>query len=144
MVSPISSTDLTNSYLRLYELQKESLYKRRDIEWKVSIAFWTAIGAATAFMVPQVQIPFYSFWFFICVFVVYSLWLYQMSRAHQIDKRWIDVYRSHAEQTLGLRQDVISYTEPSTKDCLTNLWVLTEVAITALFLFASWYLLSRM
>lgn len=142
MDNALDTNDLVSHYLRLYELQKECLDRRIGIEWKVAIAFWTAIGGVTALLIQKVQIPPSSLWFFVTVFVVFGLWLGKVWYANQVDRHWIDVYRSNAEKVLGLREDTISYKKPSIFSILYNLWSLPEILITVLCLLASWYLLT--
>lgn len=137
------SNDPVSHYLQLYELQKDCLDKRIGIEWKAAIAFWTAIGAATGFLVQKAQISPCSWWFFVAVFVVFGFgWLGQVWYANQVDRRWMDVYRSNAEKTLGFRKDTISYKKPPRLGFLWSPWSLAEIVMTGLFLLASWYLLT--
>lgn len=135
-------TDSTSSFLKLYELQKESLDKRRDIEWKVALAFWTSIGVATGFLMQKVQLPAKSMAFFILAFLVFGSWLCSVWYANEIDHRWIDVYRSNAEKALSCRPDTTPYIAPCKIGFLSNIWALTQILITAFFLYASWYLLT--
>jgi hypothetical protein len=138
-----NDNDPVGHYLKLYELQKECLDRRIGIEWKVAIAFWTTTGAATGFLVQKIQIPCWSWWFFATIFLVFGPgWLGKVWYANRIDRRWMDVYRSNAEKTLGLRKDVIAYKKPRRLGFLCDGWPLTEILITALFLLASWYILT--
>lgn len=129
-------------FLRLYELQRETLNRRREIEWKVCISFWTAIIVGTGFLIQKAQIDSDCFWFYLILFAVFSLlWLGTMFHSNERDHYWIDVYKSHIHETLGTPFDKVR-PRPKWFTCLTSPWWISQVSITALLLFASYYLLS--
>lgn len=132
-------------YLKLYDLQKDSLDERRAVEWKVALGLWGAIGIATGFLYGKVHLPAWGCIFYIGLFVTVSVWLFKLWHSNQRDHYFIDVYRSHAEFALGMRPDVIALIKPKVFKQPgvwgDMVWWICEVIITALLLLASFWLL---
>ena len=90
--------------LELTKLSRQSIAKRKDIEWKVGFGFWTGIGLFTWFAVEHLGyvhfgyrllmlIPAYA----IVLYVWGRCWQLPVHRAFFLDKTWCHYYGDCAE-----------------------------------------------
>jgi hypothetical protein len=129
--------------LRLYELQRVTLNKRRDIEWKICIAFWTAIIIGTGFLIDKVYLNHWSIVIYMMLLFVFCfLWLGKMYRSSEEDHNWILVYKSRIEKTLNIHNTEYEYREPKWGIYLISRWWWSQLLITSILLFSSWYILA--
>jgi hypothetical protein len=136
-------TNSVEHFLRLYELQRGTLNARREIEWKVCISFWSAIIVGTGVLIQKIQLPCYSCWFYVLLFLVFSpLWLGKMFNSSEEDHNWIKVYKSHIHKSLDLQSETVKYQEVKWNTFLCSPWWISQMVMTAAVLFASWYLLT--
>lgn len=135
--------DSIQHFLRLYELQRLTLNARREIEWKVCISFWSAIIIGTGFLIHRVQLPSNSWLFYLLLLLIFSpLWLGKMLNSSEEDHNWIDAYKSHIHKCLNLQSETVKYQQVKWYTFLHNQWWLAQMLVSALLLFASWYLLT--
>ncbi len=140
---PEKPTHSIEDLLRLTELQRATLNSRREIEWKVCISFWSAIIVGTGFLIHKIQLPSYSCWFYLFLFLIFSpLWLGKMFNSSEEDHNWIKVYKSHIHKSLGLQPNLITFQEVKWYTFFQSRWWYSQMLITGLLLFASWYLLT--
>ena len=136
-------SDNIDRFIRLYEIRRETLNRRRDIEWKVCISFWTSIIVGTGFLIHKIQLETISYWVYFFVFLVFCpLWLGKMYHSSEQDHRWMNVYQSYIEKLLGLKSETINYVEPCRFVFLKSSWWYSQILMTGFFLYASWYLLT--
>ncbi len=130
--------------LRLCELQRQTLNARREIEWKICVAYWTAIIASTGYLLSKnIQIPCIQLMiFYIFQFIVFAFWLGNMFLSNEVDHYWIKMYKKEIHYILSVPQDeTMKY--PSKRVFLKRSWWWYQIVFTAFFLIASLYLLKK-
>jgi hypothetical protein len=137
------SAEVAEYCFKLCELQRGILNTRRAIEWKICVSFWSAIILGTGFLIHKIQLTNFSYWYFLLLLFVFNLWLGRIFYSGEIDHYWINVYKNRIDNHLGL-DDIIPFHKPKCYICLRSVWWWSQFAITALFLFASGYLLTTL
>ena len=125
--------------IEIYKKQIEYFCTTRDIQWKVNIAFWSFIIASGAFLYGKYA-P--SLWEAIVIILIFTsmyciFWAYPVQISLEYDKRIF----------VQLRKGIIPFKESDKKHnkCLKMprgcFWVVSQTAITVLFLvFIFWFL----
>ena len=126
--------------LKLYEIQVSLFHKRVEVEWKIYVAFLTALVVATGYLAPVVDINLTLIIIYVLTGVLYLLiWLYGLWRANEIDKRWFFVYRSCAEKYVDIQKKEIEF--PNTKEFFKDWSIIGQIVITELLLFVSLWII---
>jgi hypothetical protein len=142
-----SAKSKSEIYIKLYELERETLNKRRDIEWKVCISLWSAILVTTSFLYGNFpltrQTQIYSLIFYILIFIVFAIvWLGRMFYSNEINHCRIESYKSHIEYFIGYNNlEPAPYIEPTKYCFLKSAWWWSQFFITGLIFSASWCIL---
>ena len=133
-----------DQFLKLYEIQRDTLNKRREIEWKISISFWSTIIIGTGYLLNKITLPVCSGVYYLILLIIFSVWVGKVYHSSEVDHSWIKVYKSWIEKSIGISIDIIKYEDIETNAfiCFSSIWWWSQVLISTLFLFASWYLLK--
>jgi len=84
-------------YMELARLQQDSFDKRRDIEWKLSLALWGGILFATNGIAGKIPACTSFILGYVALFFAYVfLWLRGLWTANNTDKQFRDIYKSCA------------------------------------------------
>ncbi len=94
-------------YLEAAKINQENLWKRREIEWKINFALWTAIALVTGFLYLNIKNPINipcNYCVFIVFLIVYAFttWLYSkhidtIRLSNDKDKSYMIYYLTLAE-----------------------------------------------
>jgi phosphotransferase system glucose/maltose/N-acetylglucosamine-specific IIC component len=95
------------NYVELANLSKELLVSRRQIEWKVSLAFWGGIIAMVGFMISQGKTRASLGWIYWMLFVflfiaggIFTYWHVALNGSNRKDLDLIKYFRERAEAEL--------------------------------------------
>jgi hypothetical protein len=111
-------------FLELASLAEQSIEKRQDIEWKVSVAFWAGIAVFTWLAIRELgRWPGIWCWLlvglYVLVFLVWTFcWLMPMHSAGRIEGEW---KRYYMDRALGLTRPEPASPSPGTT-CFGRLW----------------------
>jgi hypothetical protein len=136
--------------LQLAKLSEQSIEKRKDIEWKVNLGFWTALGVFTWFAT-QSFCPLSGAWLGgLCIVYLLALivwicgWQIPLHAAHQTDRDFKHYYADKAQGIPG-----VVHPQPETaENPWTNLrilfpkaarqpWMWGQVLMTTVFFILS-------
>jgi hypothetical protein len=93
----------------LYRSQLLRWNRRRDDEWKVTGSVWAASLGATVFLAGKLHLAGWAWAWYLVGWLIYVVfWLKPVWTANYWDKQWAEVYRSHLDQALNIRSDVLS------------------------------------
>lgn len=153
------NTDLTfkkrEHYRELAKIALDHFFNRRELEWRLSFAFWTAISAFTGvfllkdFKLDKVADSFLSYlgWAYVGFFFLSMGWQYLIQIGHAGDKAllWyrLDMAELNAAEIRltkhqGKRPDVETI-------CLSGrniLWAFAHLVVSAIFLIGSFLLIK--
>lgn len=127
-----------DTYLKLLEIVQTGFDKRKDIEWKVTIALWVGIFAATAFLKENYSNPSCCFLglLYLLFFILCVLWACSLGGSHETDKRFRQYYRDQIQFNLGkLPSESIEI--PRQTFFYLDRWMILELGITCFFLVVS-------
>jgi hypothetical protein len=86
-------------WIELAKIAQQSFFNRREVEWKLAIGFWTAIGAFTwaFFAVESLTVPPYfccalGFIYLLLFLLTIPFWHLPIQKAHSIDKQYYHFY----------------------------------------------------
>jgi hypothetical protein len=152
--------DKVEALIKLADIQQKGFDKRRDIEWKVSLALWAAIFIGTGFLLDHKELKYDIFLIligYIVFCIIYFIWVGKIGNSHEIDKYYRNTHRDNIfaifnnEESPDLGDSYDTYESKGGKKInlfgnknLTlfyDLWLCCEIAITALFLIGSFILL---
>ncbi len=91
--------------IEMYKIQIERWNKRRDIEWRFVLTFWSGVVIITGFLAGKIELPPWSLIIYLIVWLWYVLWLYGLWSANDRDKREADNYKSEIDAKLCLKND---------------------------------------
>lgn len=146
MTNTTSQTE--TNWIELAKVAQQSIFNRRDLEWKLSFGFWAAIAAFTsAFFTGKISAiaPNTS----CCLAVAYLLlfvltipfWHLPIQKAHGGDKKYYFYYLQRAR---GISDVDANFKEG--KGAWANVdkaWFFGHLVFTAFFLAASWCLITQ-
>ncbi|MFC2152312.1 hypothetical protein ACFLSE_07265 [Bacteroidota bacterium] len=169
MESSINKADI---FLKATEINRENLWKRRQIEWRTAFSLWTAIAVASGFIYVYAKRPIpspYKWIFLIFVFIVYIIivWLHHRHLkaifiSNERDFDFIHYYTNRAAWEID-NSDLEKPTRPEWSKLKTNQWTskteeskyyqerigkmrkhYTPIIITGLISLLSWCILAFM
>lgn len=135
----------TIDWIALAKIAQESFFNRRQLEWRLSLGFWSAIGALTwlFFTVEGIQVPSnFSCILGIACGIVFILsipfWHLPLQIAHGGDKKYYFYYLKRAQRLDGSPPEG----KGTWKD-VDKLWFYSHVLFSFFFLALSWYLITH-
>lgn len=139
----------TNHLIEMYRIQIERWNKRRDVEWRFALAFWTGVIVSTGFLAGKIQLPWWTGFIYLTVLVCYvHFWLYGLWTANDEDKREADNYKSKIENKLCIKADVnhdkrSESGREQSKRFLMDWSMRAQIFFTIIIFLASWYALYK-
>ena len=119
--------------INLYTLRRDSLTKRREIEWKVFLSYFSGISILTYFIVGHsIRIP-NSLLIVFSIFIVFPflLWLLNIYNSAKYDHDTLKVYKKEIENLM-----LISTKLEVVKDrSVEIIWLLSQVVIIITYTF---------
>jgi hypothetical protein len=108
--------------IKLADIQQKGFDKRRDIEWKVSLALWAAIFIGTGFLLDHKELKYdiceICLGYFI-FFIIYVIWVGKMGDSHEKDKFYRNEHRKLALHYISGRK-LISIKNEDGSDKIEN------------------------
>jgi hypothetical protein len=148
MASNITDQDKISGYLKLIEIQNEYFFKRRDLEWKVTLYYWASIAILTWFLLfykvsidHQLLLGAY-----IIIFLASATRICLISRGHSTDKLFIRHYRNLLEDML---KRVQHHEHKCSKELasywtfVTDPWAWIHLWITVVMLLVSYLIITQ-
>lgn len=143
-------------YLELAKLSEQSIEKRKDIEWKVNLAFWTGIGVFTWFASQHVcplggGCLLVMFVVYLATLFVWTIgWQVPLHAAHQTDRDFKHFYVSQAEgkpededPKRPTREQIAATLRNSWRRSISQPWFWGQVLMTAVFLLLSFIIIMQ-
>lgn len=133
-------------WLELAKIAQQSFFNRRELEWKLSLGFWAAIGAFTwlFFSVSDIQVPDH----FTCILgvayvVLFSLtipfWHLPLQKANGGDKKY---YFSYLNRARGIEDSGFIEGKGTWKD-VDHTWFIGHLVFSFFFLAVSWFVITQ-
>ena len=133
--------DCKEYLLELLKIQTGQINKRRDIEWKVCITFWSALIVGTGFLLNNtncqndifIYINMNKVWVYVLfslLWLLFSLWIGKLQSSDKRDHHYIKEYRTALE-------DNIDFHPVGYRHCIFDCnmwWTLPEILITLIIL----------
>ena len=147
---PINDTSQRiDSLIEMYRIQIERWNKRRDIEWRLALTFWSGIVVITGFLAGKIQLPWWTVFIYLTALICYvRLWLYGLWSANDGDKREADNYKSKIDTKLCFK-NVCNYDRHSgaKQEKENKFWkdwsMRAQIFFTIIIFSASWYALYK-
>lgn len=102
-----------NNYIELAKINKDLLFLRRQIEWKMSLSYWGGLAVVVGYLLKQgynmntLGDMFYIFCFFLIFFgVVFTYWHVSLNGSNRKDLDLIMYYRHKVEAQLEGGPDI--------------------------------------
>lgn len=96
----------TDQLIEMYKIQIERWNKRRDIEWRFVLTFWSGVVIITGFLAGKIELPLWSWIIYLIVWLCYvRFWLYGLWSANDRDKREANNYKSEIDAKLCIKND---------------------------------------
>jgi hypothetical protein len=149
MVEP-TAKELVDACMKQSDHGYQSWNDRRQYEWKLTVAFWSATVLSVGFFARDVRL--YWAWFIIAAVVAYWVfmrWLYGLWKANQFDRQVLFHYREQARLLLVGQHSILNfpYSKPDDPDFVRQYlgfhrflkdWAMSSYSlITALLLIAA-------
>ena len=133
-------------WLELAKIAQLSFFNRRELEWKLSLGFWTAIAAFSwlFFSVDGLHVPpFFNYFLavvYLFIFVIsIPFWHLPLQKSHGADKRYLNYYLKRAR---GI--DAPSFREGKGRwDDVDKVWFYGHIVFTLFFLALSWFVITQ-
>lgn len=95
-------TDKLEYLIKLYTLRRDSLTKRREIEWKVFLSYFSGISILTYFIIEHcIPIPhFLLIAFSIFIVLPFLLWLLNIYNSAKYDHDTLKIYKKEIENIM--------------------------------------------
>jgi hypothetical protein len=134
-------------WLELAKIAQQSFFNRREIEWKLSLGFWTAIAAFSwmFFKVDCLYVPpcfgcWLGFGYLFLFILTIPFWHLPLQRAHGADKRYLNYYLKRAR---GIDDPKFREGNGTWEDVDKD-WFYGHLAFTLFFLLLSWVVITQL
>ncbi len=142
----------TERWIELAKIAQQDFFNRRQLEWRLSFSFWTAIAAFTAtfFVEYGVEKPECLCWIvsvYAAGFLLFAFWTYLVQRAHWRGKRFWLYYMNMAAGWTTKAGDLIDESGAVKGDTTWQMnkpWFVAHVLFTLLLLVLSLIAIARL
>jgi hypothetical protein len=142
-----STNEKVDALFKLEECSWKEYDRRRTYEWQINFSLWTGLAVLTGFALGQeksIPLPACTWIIFLLFAIVYVIFQYGLFISNRRDQDKRIFYMDCVRDNLGISLPEKLGTRPKTssKWLLLNWSHSSQIMITLLFLFLTWYVLS--